>query len=1004
MAGWTSKHRGLASLRRIVTLLVMLLAASQAWATKYIKDVIVVGGASGVQVGSLLINYCVHQGWVKVDKNLNNNAGGDYIYLLYKPDNNEDGFNNDCITDFVFANTYNASLVYNGRTYYPVSYDGDDGFKGSKGNLNHGTSSSTKIYLYYTRDTFPDKRVVTGISFSISPIGPVCWNTGSSCNLNTGNDPSAILFMHLTTAPALEPVNIGDGTSGASYLPLQMHHSYSLVQQLYTAEEIGTAGTITAIAFYYRDTYHQSFSKEHTRVYLKQTTSSSLTGDKTEIVNASNGYTQVYGGAFSASGEGWVYLRFSDPYEYDGNKNLIVCCYDEGSTAYTGNQTFSVHSANNTAKSYGSDSHISLEEEHTSMALSSRNNIRINIEPNPYRNPINLALTGFTDETASISWSAPTGSHPTINHYEWQYKQAADENWSALSSTTSTTASLSGLSAFTEYLFQVKIVYNDGESSYSILRFFTAVELPYTCGFENGMPGWSQVDHNHYYNVDLTGISEAAKHDGNYGYMFRYYESDPVPQYLISPGLPGNTPIAVFFYYRNFAGSSPESFQVGYSTTTSEVGAFTWLEEITATGIEWSQYQHVFPEGTQYIAVKYSSNKYWLFLDDFEFVADSPYAKPTGLSVSELEDQRVTLQWTAPANATGYAYQYRPLNGDWSSVTEINSTSVTLNSLTANTTYDFRIKAHYGDNASNYVAIRFLTEGQAVSIPHSQDFENGMGGWRLENGHGRSGITTREKHSGANGFELDFEDGNLEDQYLRSPQLQGSASKLFTFFYKNYGEEVGDQITAYKSYFQVGRSNSGKRLTDFQMTSDYEASSAQWTRFRLQVPGDTQYVMIKLKGGSPWLYVDDIYVTEVPVPVATAATVMGETRYVTTFYDSAVNWQLPDGAWAYVVNKEGDDYVFYCLGDVIPADTPVIILMDKTNADTGSTKEIELSVTTAISNPYNNILKGTDSPKGVNGGKIDGHTVYVLGIADGKLGFYPFSGSEIPEKKAYIVD
>ena len=73
-----------------MTLLVMLLAASQAWATKYIKDVIVVGGASGVQVGSLLINYCIHQGWVKVDKNLNNNAGGDYIYLLYKPDNNED--------------------------------------------------------------------------------------------------------------------------------------------------------------------------------------------------------------------------------------------------------------------------------------------------------------------------------------------------------------------------------------------------------------------------------------------------------------------------------------------------------------------------------------------------------------------------------------------------------------------------------------------------------------------------------------------------------------------------------------------------------------------------------------------------------------------------------------------------------------------------------------------------------------------------------------------------
>ena len=45
-----------------------------------------------------------------------------------------------------------------------------------------------------------------------------------------------------------------------------------------------------------------------------------------------------------------------------------------------------------------------------------------------------------------------------------------------------------------------------------------------------------------------------------------------------------------------------------------------------------------------------------------------------------------------------------------------------------------------------------------------------------------------------------------------------------------------------------------------------------------------------------------------------------------------------------------------------------------------------------------------EAPKDVSGGKIDGQTVYVLGIADGKLGFYPFSGSEIPEKKAYLVD
>ena len=104
-----------------------------------------------------------------------------------------------------------------------------------------------------------------------------------------------------------------------------MSRSYSLVQQLYTAEEIGTAGTISAIAFYYRDVYKQPFTKKHTRVYLKQTDSSSLSGSTTEAVSENNGYTQVYDGPFSATGEGWIYLQLSTPYEYDGNQNLIVC-------------------------------------------------------------------------------------------------------------------------------------------------------------------------------------------------------------------------------------------------------------------------------------------------------------------------------------------------------------------------------------------------------------------------------------------------------------------------------------------------------------------------------------------------------------------------------------------------------------------------------------------------------------------------------------------------------
>ena len=999
--------------RTLLTLLLMSgTSVTAASSTKFIKDVMLVGAKEEAKVAVTMAGYCLRQGWKDIDKDLNKGAGGDYIYLLYKLDNNDDGFNYDCITGFVLSNDYKESFVYDGRTYFPVSCIGDDGFVGSKGDLNHGTGSSTKIFLYYTRDAFPDKRVATAIAFG--PLLPsnnhyVCLVNGNSgYNLNTGTNGDGI-YMFVSTTTANEPLTIGNGTSGASYLPLNMSHSYSLVQQLYTAEEIKTAGTISALAFYYRDTYKQPFTKKKTRVYLKQTANSSLSGSTMEVVSANNGYTQVYDGAFSASGEGWVYLRLDTPYEYDGNQNLIVCCYDDGSDAYTGSQTFSVHEKSGMAWSYGSNSSIDLGNAYTSMYTQSRNNIRINIDPNPYRNPIDLTVSRFTDKSAVISWNAPKGSHPTIQGYEWQYSPAEPENWSSLTSTTDPTATLSGLSASTEYLFRVRINYSGGQSSYSILRFTTAVELPYDCGFENGMPGWSQVDHNHFYNVDLTGISGDARHDGNYGYMFRCYDTDPVPQYLISPGLPVDKPILVSFYYKNFAGSSPETFRVGYSTTTNDAGAFTWVDEITAEGTDWQQYQHSFDAGAQYVAVQYKSNSYRLYLDDFDFAASSPYAKPTNLSVSELGDQSVKLEWAAPSDgANGYAYQYRQVNGgSWSNETSVSGTSLTLTGLNANTTYDFRIKAFHGSHKthpSNYETIRFLTEGPAEPIPHSQDFESGMGGWRLEKGHGRSGITTDQHHDGSYSFE--FDEGSPEAQFLRSPLLESGSQKIVSFYFKNYAEETSEPVTiGYRSVFRVGWSTKTNRLADFVFGPEEEAKNGHWTRYSLQVPAEAQYVLIMVEDHQAWLYVDDISITDVPRPMARQATVMGEVQYVTTFYDGAKSWMLPAGALAYTVEKEGEDFVFYCIDDVIPAGTPAVILMDKTAEDTGTTKFVDLRVTNVkktAPHPYN-ILRGAESPVTVSDGKIDGKTVYVLEIVDGEVGLYPFTGSVIPAGKAYYL-
>ena len=56
-----------------------------------------------------------------------------------------------------------------------------------------------------------------------------------------------LAFMGVAKA---EIVEIGSGTSTNSYLPTYEFYNYSFTQQIYTADEIGTTGTINAITLW----------------------------------------------------------------------------------------------------------------------------------------------------------------------------------------------------------------------------------------------------------------------------------------------------------------------------------------------------------------------------------------------------------------------------------------------------------------------------------------------------------------------------------------------------------------------------------------------------------------------------------------------------------------------------------------------------------------------------------------------------------------------------------
>ena len=176
----------------LLILSILIAMVAQAKADNFVTDVMVIGGTQD-ETNSLKAQY-QNQGWTVVNQNLNQGAGGDYIYLLYKTDTDA---NPDAtfISDFAWAANYNEQLVNPSCIYYPVAYDGGSQFMASQGNLNSGTNGSS-IYLYYTKDAnggTENPHIVKSITFSNSPEGsiPYYMDFNSGCG---GNAPE--IYMH----------------------------------------------------------------------------------------------------------------------------------------------------------------------------------------------------------------------------------------------------------------------------------------------------------------------------------------------------------------------------------------------------------------------------------------------------------------------------------------------------------------------------------------------------------------------------------------------------------------------------------------------------------------------------------------------------------------------------------------------------------------------------------------------------------------------------------------
>ncbi len=292
-------------------------------------------------------------------------------------------------------------------------------------------------------------------------------------------------------AVAQTEVTIGNGTESSYELPTNMYYNYSLTQQIYTAEEIGTSGSISSISFYYD--YTNDFNLSGIKVYMMITDKSSFESDE-DMVDMSAA-TLVYEGNVSATSAGWITIELDDEFDYDGTGNLLLCVYDPV-YGYPGDDYTYRYSETDDymSISYYSDytcpdiNNLTSYDDNISR-YDYRSNIKLTIDTGAQSCPkVNgLAVSNITASSVDVSWLA--GGSETAWVLKYGVHGFDVETEGTTEELASTNFTINGLADNTSYDVFVKAVCDaNDESRWRRVTFRTEcgaiVSFPWSEDFE----------------------------------------------------------------------------------------------------------------------------------------------------------------------------------------------------------------------------------------------------------------------------------------------------------------------------------------------------------------------------------------------------------------------------------------------------------------------------------------------------------------------------------------
>ncbi|MBR4391157.1 MAG: fibronectin type III domain-containing protein, partial [Bacteroidales bacterium] len=748
---------------------------------------------------------------------------------------------------------------------------------------------------------------------------------------------SLLLCFALFGVARADVVEIGDGgTANNSYLPGYNYYNYSLTQQIYTAEEIGMAGTINSIAF-------KNTGAEKTRtynVYMLLTDKETFSANDDWVAMSDNDL--VFAGSLTFAVGEWTTITLDTPFAYNGSSNLLV-----GVADVTGDYSSAPHMAclvfdatSQAIRAYRDASAYDITNPGVNgSVLNVKNQIQLDITPSGtavcYKPT--LAVSGITHNTATLTVDGGSGT------YNVQYKAASATVWTDVATnSTNSTFTISGLTPLTAYDVQAQSVCDGGATSewrtasFSTTAVAVAVGDAWSDDFEGTSCAWELVNGE----IDNAWAWGSAATNGGSHALYISNDGGTTNAYTVnSDAMVYATKLLNFtegkfefsFDWMANGESTYDYLRVALVPSSVTLTAGTTLPSgLTTTAVPtgWiavdggSKLNLVTEWQNKAVAVNVPAGNYYLVLawrNDHSAGNQPPAAVDnvsitklacaydvTGLAVNNITANSATLVWNN-SEVGQWQVAYAD-NASFDHATEVivSDSTYTMSNLQPATTYYAKVRAFCGgeDFGGWSSEINFLTECVAITeYPYTENFDSYTAAsgflplcWdRINTGTSYDTypyVTSSNSHSTSNCLYFyiygSTSSTNISDQYAILPQMENLAGKQITLFAKAYNNQ---------STFKIGTMTDPADVTTFTEIATQELTTS-YQEFVYDVPATAtgNYIAIMMErpdasgSVSRGVYIDDITINFPPACFKPTGLVASDP----TAHGATLNWNLTD--------------------------------------------------------------------------------------------------------------